>query len=207
MGAQNYESIIRSYLHRAFGRGRETLRRAVPSESNDRGLIFKAFGKRCCASEEGIILDDAEEKGALGVLISIYLLYVPEIAPTFPSSWKAFRDFPDTMPYWGAFRANAEEPLVPFVEKIFSIQQVIYEHFDGQPITGTPGDFSFVVFPFPKLPLLYIFYLPDEEFPAEVRCLFPSENNFMPVDALADVAEYTGRLMVDLAVKGDIDGK
>jgi hypothetical protein len=51
----------------------------------------------------------------------------------------------------------------------------------------------------PRIPLYYIFYLPDEEFPASVTCLFPTHAaHFMPVDGLADVAEFTARKVVQL---------
>jgi hypothetical protein len=51
----------------------------------------------------------------------------------------------------------------------------------------------------PKVALCYIFYLPDEEFPASVTCLF-SQNalSFMPLDGLADVAEYTSKVIIQL---------
>jgi hypothetical protein len=52
--------------------------------------------------------------------------------------------------------------------------------------------------------LLYIFYLPDEEFPAEAKCLFADEYPFMPVDAMADVAEYTSRSIINLVKKGTV---
>ena len=42
-----------------------------------------------------------------------------------------------------------------------------------------------------------IFYEADEEFPASATCLF-SENalSFMPLDGLADVAEYSSKEIV-----------
>ncbi|MCX7823598.1 MAG: DUF3786 domain-containing protein [Syntrophobacterales bacterium] len=205
MGSENYGSTIRSYLDKAFSRGTSRLKEAIPAELTDRGLMFKAFGRICYVSEQGIFLDSLEERGAKGVLISIYLSHVPDADMVIPSSWKAFRDIPNTMPYWGAFRSNVEEPLVPFVERIFSLREKLFKYLEGRQVVDMPGDFSFIVFPLPKLPLLYIFYLPDEEFPAEAKCLFSSEYPFMPVDALADVAEHTSRLMIELALKGDED--
>ena len=64
---------------------------------------------------------------------------------------------------------------------------------------GVAGDFSFVLYPLPKIALCYILYLPDEEFPASVTCLF-SRNalSFMPLDGLADVAEYTSKAIIQL---------
>jgi hypothetical protein len=61
------------------------------------------------------------------------------------------------------------------------------------------GDFSFLLFPLPKVALCYIFYLPDEDFPASVTCLFSSNaTSFMPLDGLADVAECSSRKIIQL---------
>ncbi len=39
-----------------------------------------------------------------------------------------------------------------------------------------------------------VFYLPDEEFPASATCFFSANAvSFMPLDGLADVAEYTSK--------------
>jgi len=51
----------------------------------------------------------------------------------------------------------------------------------------------------PKIALLLIFYLPDEDFPASATCLFSSNaRSFMPLDGLADVAEYTSNALIGL---------
>jgi len=48
----------------------------------------------------------------------------------------------------------------------------------------------------PKIALLLIFYLPDEDFPASATCLFSTNAlSFMPLDGLADVAETSKALM------------
>ena len=61
------------------------------------------------------------------------------------------------------------------------------------------GDFAFTLFPLPKIALCYIFYEADEDFPASVKCLFSNNaNQFLPVDGLADVGEYTSKKIMDL---------
>ena len=61
------------------------------------------------------------------------------------------------------------------------------------------GDFSFVVYPLPKIALCYIFYDPDEDFPASVTCLFSNNaRRFLPLDGLADVGEYTSRKILEI---------
>jgi hypothetical protein len=83
--------------------------------------------------------------------------------------FKAFKDLPGSMPYHGAFSANSEQVLVPHVAQIREGHDVILEVFSGEMgPEGVAGDFSFVLYPLPKIALCYIFYLPDEEFPASL---------------------------------------
>ena len=61
------------------------------------------------------------------------------------------------------------------------------------------GDFSFTLYPLSRIALYYVFYLPDEEFPAAVTCLFPANAiKFLPVAGLADVVEYTAKKIIEL---------
>ncbi|OQY45176.1 MAG: hypothetical protein B6240_09180 [Desulfobacteraceae bacterium 4572_87] len=113
---------------------------------------------------------------------------------------KAFKDFPGSMPYHGAFSANSERVLIPHVNKIREKQAEIISAFDGEAIKS--GDFSMLLYPFPKIAVCAIFYLEDEEFPPSATCLFSSNAlDFMPLDGLADVAEYTSGTIIRMVSK------
>ena len=59
---------------------------------------------------------------------------------------------------------------------------------------------SLLLYPLPKIALCYVFYMPDDDFPASATCLFSSNaGDFMPLDGLADMAEYTSKKMIELA--------
>ena len=104
------------------------------------------------------------------------------------------------MPYIGAFASYTEKILVPYVEKIEEEQNSIMEYMQGKnayEIAG--GDFSFFLCPLPKITLCYIFYRADEDFSASATCLFSNNaQNFLPLDALADVGEYTSRKIIQI---------
>ncbi len=69
----------------------------------------------------------------------------------------------------------------------------------GKAPSEAGSDFSFIVYPLPKIALCYIFYEADDDFPASVTCLYSNNaNQFMPVDGLADVGEYTSRKILNL---------
>jgi hypothetical protein len=107
------------------------------------------------------------------------------------------------MPYRGAFATHAEQTLQPYVPAIRQHQKDLLGRFSGHiNPDASSGDFSFTLYPLPRIALYYIFYLPDEEFPAAVACLFPANaTNFLPVAGLADVAEYTAKKIIELVGK------
>jgi hypothetical protein len=56
--------------------------------------------------------------------------------------------------------------------KIKESVKIIIETLKGEKAPdGTGGDFSFIVYPLPKIALCYIFYEADEDFPPSVTCL------------------------------------
>ena len=195
----NYSKIIQDNLKRLYSKLPSDIDAALPGSKIDDTLVFTAFGKECRITPDSIFLGDGIEDGVIGILISLYALHVnKEQCVTMPLA--AFKELPNTMPYVGAFANNTERVLIPFVEKIEKSRKRIIEKLDGEDASEMiGGDFSFIVSPLPKIKLCYIFYHADEEFPASATCLF-SKNvlSFLPVDALADVGEYTSKLITGL---------
>ena len=104
------------------------------------------------------------------------------------------------MPYVGAFTTHTEQLLVPHVAKIKESVQIVTETLKGEEAPdGTGGDFSFIVYPLPKIALCYIFYEVDDDFPASATCLYSNNARlFLPVDGLADVGEYCSKTILKL---------
>jgi hypothetical protein len=197
--SQNYLKIRNDYLTQAWARSPEVLAVCLPAELTPAGLRFQAFGEECLLTAAAITLKGAAANGPEGLLIALYANSVPDQAVQL-DSLKAFKELPNSMPYQGAFAANAEQILVPQVISIHRQQERLAAAFSGGVNVAPPsGDFSFTLYPLPRVPLYYIFHLPDEEFPASVTCLFAANAPaFMPLDGLADVAEYTGKKMIAL---------
>jgi hypothetical protein len=111
---------------------------------------------------------------------------------------QSFKELPNSGPYQGAFVARSEQVLIPHILSIQGQKEGIAQHFSGEVNPDAPsGDFSFTLYPLPRIPLYYIFYLPDDEFPAAATCLFAADAaNHLSVDGLADVAEYMGKKII-----------
>ncbi len=195
----NYAKIVRDNLNALYADFSKDLAKNLPGEQNEGRFVFNAFGERCIIEPTGIRLGDEDHSFVLGILISLYALNAcPDIC--IPTPLKAFKEFPDSMPYAGAFATHTEQLLVPHVAKIKTAVPAIMEAFNGEASPpGTGGDFSFVVYPLPKIALCYIFYEADEDFSASVTCLYSNNAHlFMPIDGLADIGEYSSKKILDL---------
>jgi hypothetical protein len=197
--ATRYEKIIRENLTHAYQNGEMKLEETLPSTRDDCRFVFRAFGEECSLEPEGITVSGKADPGPKGVIISLYAAHSTP-GSVILEPFKAFKDLPGSMPYQGAFTVNSERVLVPHVLKIKEKADLILQSFSGQSHTaGTAGDFSLLLYPLPKIALLIIFYLPDEDFPASATCLFSANAlSFMPLDGLADVAEYTSKALIRL---------
>jgi hypothetical protein len=195
----NYEEIIKKNLRRLYRQLPEDLAEKIPAKRADDGFLFRAFGESCRITPEGIKLGDNAEIGPRGIVISLYALYIDTVSCQL-TPFRAFREMPDSMPYVGAFASNAERVLVNHIDRIERKADRIAQQFNGSgEAHKAAGDFSFIVYPLPKIALNYIFYRADDEFPAAVTCLFSvNADKFLPTDALADTGEYTSKKILDI---------
>jgi len=194
-----YEKIIHDNLHVIFQQPSQALVSHIKASISNGNYEFKAFGQNCCISPDGIFLGTERQTGPLGIVLSLYAKHaVPDECIIEPLN--AFKSFPDTAPYVGAFASHTEQILIPHVESIDVNRKQIYDRFDGRDAPqALGGDFSFYVWPLPKIMLCYIFYRADDDFPASATCLFSNNaSRFMPNDALADTGEYMSKSIIAL---------
>jgi hypothetical protein len=195
----NYAKIVQDNLSRLYSNLPKDLAKNLPGEQDEERFVFDAFGEKCVIEPKRITLGEKKHSSVFGILISLYALNArSDICVPLPL--KSFKEFPDSMPYVGAFATHTEKLLVPYVEKIKESAQRITKILKGEKAPSEAGgDFSLFVYPLPKIALCYIFYEADDDFPASVTCLYSNNaNQFMSVDGLADVGEYTSRKIINL---------
>ncbi len=202
----NYSRLIQNNLDKLYSSLPRDFDQCIQATRDQDNFKLNAFGNTCVISPEGICFEFGDNQAAqscqdpiVGLLVSLYALNASDSSMNL-TPLKAFKEFPDSMPYAGAFATHTEQLLAPHVPKIKTQIPRIISNLKGQASPpGTGGDFSFVVHPLPKIALCYIFYEADEDFPAGVTCLYSTNaRQFMPVDGLADVGEYTSRRIIDL---------
>ena len=197
----NYAVIVQNNIDALFGApgAASELAARIPGTVDGDGVAFAAFGEPCRISPGGIFLSGEKQEGPMGIIISLYARAANPGAMVM-TPFKAFKDFPGSMPYVGAFAAYTQNVLVPHVDAVRERLSRILAALEGSTdVGGVGGDFAFRVQPLPKIALCYIFYEADEDFPASVTCLFSANAvDFIPMDGLADTGEYTSRKILRL---------
>jgi len=192
MSESAYAETIRRNLRQAFQTDHHWLADCLGAMKTRQGIALRAFGRDGLLTSEAVCLNGEPDWGPRGVVLSLLACRArPDECQ--PEPLRAFRELPHSMPYVGAFRTHAETVLIPRVGELAPAVRAIATAMDGVvPSDPAPGDFALRLHPVPKIQLTYLFYLPDETFPANVTCLFSQNADyFLPTDALADLAEYT----------------
>ncbi len=194
-----YETIIGQNLAKIFGANLERRAYAMGAHVEGHGLDFTAFGAACRITPDGIRLDGSPQTGPLGIVISLYALHANEDACK-KEPFRAFKEFPNSMPYVGAFASHTEQPLVPLVDCLLQSPRLLTDGLAAEPAPAhLGGDGAWVIPALPKIYLCYIVYGADEDFPASATCLIShNAHRFLPMDALADTGEYSSRAIITL---------
>jgi hypothetical protein len=109
--------------------------------------------------------------------------------------WVAYKDIPGGLLYASVFARRVTEPL----QRKFGKSAKSFEEtgiiLGGEPVTV--GDASFILHAFPYVPLQYVLWEADEEFPPSVQLLFDaSVDHYLTLEDIVVLGQVTtGRLI------------
>ncbi len=129
--SQNYLNIRNDYLRKAWARSPVVLSACLPAEPTAAGLRFQAFGEECLLTGEEITLMAPPPPVRKACSSPFMPASVPDL-PVDLNSLRSFKELPNSMPYQGAFAANAEQILVPQVTAIHQHQERLAAVFSGR---------------------------------------------------------------------------
>jgi len=172
---------------------------AVPAGEGASRIMF--FGRESTIDHAGRRILD--HKGELsGVTVEIVLLHYLLRAQDVPLSGrlKSFREFPDAEAYQDAFRRRVVEPLAqafgPHPEKFAQAAGRL----GGVPAELATGDLKLRLMALPRLPVVVILWLGDDEVPASAQVLFDeTADRQVLVEDLAVVGEFAAYLLIEEA--------
>ena len=105
--SDNYAKIVQVNLDRLYHSLPSDLAENLPADRNGDRFIFDAFGETCVIEPKGIMLGGKAPSSVFGILISLYALNTcSDRCVTAP--FKSFKEFPNSMPYVGAFTTHTE---------------------------------------------------------------------------------------------------
>ncbi|MFQ6066257.1 MAG: DUF3786 domain-containing protein, partial [bacterium] len=140
--------------------------RSKASYSQKEGFFLSYLNYTLRIDPENFAVFSTDPKHRVDPALKVLILhYLRDARTTSPSSrWVKYRELPSGGFYYSVFRARAEIPLI----KRFGSQPQLFKEvacsLGGEPIQY--GDLAFKIITFPRLPLVYILWTEDEEFPA-----------------------------------------
>jgi hypothetical protein len=109
--------------------------------------------------------------------------------------WVAYKDIPGGLLYAGVFARRVTEPLLRRFGNSAQRFKEVGLQLGGEPVEI--GDASFVLKAFPYVPLHYVLWGADDEFPPSVQLLFDSSvDHYLPLEDIVVLGQVTtGRLL------------
>ena len=108
----NYEKMIEANLSSLFEHLPADLEARLGAKKSGSGFSLRAFGEDAWFGDEKVMFEGKSDVTPKGLLVTLYAMNAGlgeiQIEPC-----RAFKDFPGSMPYHGAFSANSERVLIP----------------------------------------------------------------------------------------------
>ena len=184
----------------------------LPSEAGGGELTCAFLGKICRFSwpellgwdSQGSVLPDMQQ-----ALLLYYLVTADGASPT--GTWVSFAELPDGRFYDAAFQGYSGEKIVAAFEQVDPegtlprLTDKVLLEFErvclssgGKPIAQ--GSCAFTFDALPRVPLLVIYWLGDEDFPSSAKILFDeSVCHYLPIDACAILGSMLAAKLVSLS--------
>jgi hypothetical protein len=179
----------------------EAMARAGAEKAKDGVWKMPFFGRSCTIHMRERLVRDHQDRKA-GVTVEIVLLHYILRSRDIPLSgvWKSFREFEGAEAYQDAFRRRVIEPLAqtfgPCPEKFASAAREL----GGVPAGIGKGNPNFRIPALPRLPVVCILWLGDDEVRPSAQVLFDeTADRQVHVEDLAVVGEFAAYLLMEAA--------
>lgn len=160
-------------------------------------FVVSYFDRRCAVAYPGGVVTDADTGQEASIFTQILVLHYLVTANGAPlkGQWVTFRNLPAGLMYERAFRARSLDSLI----KAFGNDEERFAQ-AAVSIGGEParlGDRSFLFRALPRVPLMCVLWLGDEEVQPEIGILFDaSAGSYLPTEDLAALGgTLSGRLL------------
>ena len=151
-------------------------------------LVLDCFGREFRISPEGEITT----RGRITPWIKILILHYLRTAGTGPLAGRhvSFSELRGGMVKASSFERECEEPLREMFERDYEKTAQVIGKMGKRREKEFPTAHAWELFLLPKVPLVILYWPPDEEFPAKVKMLFDATaDRFLDVESLIFLVE------------------
>jgi hypothetical protein len=195
-GKSNYDAVLAELLVEANQKDAGKNAPALGGTVAEGLAQIPLFGLNITAREDGIYSENGKLDTVGSILVIRYLLTAGD--EPLRNAWVPYRDFRDGARFASYIKANIEDRLAKAFsgnagllrERILAVNGVMYRS-ESRP------DVAAALYPFPKVPLLLIFWDKDDEFVSSLQFLFDrSAESYLDLEALAVLLEYTCQKLI-----------
>ena len=202
MQISNYEKNCEQWRERFLSMDQQRLMTLLP-ELKPEGdyLTLSHFGERYGVHRQtGRILRMSDRRSAsVTARLNIYTLF-GYVSPQahFIGDWVVFESLRGTAPFAAAFRRGILEPLARTFTGHMDRLEAALQAMGGRKLTH--GDVGYEVDAFACIPVRYLFWEGDEEFPAQANMLFDrSATDFIHEESIVSIAMVGLSRLAELA--------
>ncbi len=134
------------------------------------------------------------------ILLLHYLIRADGYSLT--GKWVAYKDIPGGLLYAGVFARRVTEPLRRRFGKSAQSFKETGIRSGGKSVEI--GDASFILHAFPHVPLQYVLWEGDEEFPPSVQILFDaSVDHYLPLEDMVVLGQVTTGRLINRSIRSE----
>lgn len=140
--------------------------------SGDR-LTINCLGKDFSVDSEGNVFSDCHvHNWVVGPLLSYIITCSGE---PLSGTWVPFRDLKNGADWGRLYRQRCEIPLTQIVDSHTDLFELMIHIFNGKSVqTESSADISIVIYPLPRVPILFLYWKAEEGIDSQLSVLFDS---------------------------------
>ena len=188
----NYDKLSETWREKFLQMDQEALMRKLPEiKAEGEYLTVLHFGRKYGIHRKDGYIKAMEDSSPIsnGTRMNIYnLFWYSKENVSFADRWVPFRNVKNAGPFAPAFERNILKPFaMTFAGKTRELKYAA-EKMGGRPVRQ--GDAGYILNAFSCIPMQYLFWDQDEEFPAQGNILFDySVTDFIHVESTVTLAE------------------
>jgi hypothetical protein len=195
-GKSNYDAVLADLLKEAHQKNAAASAPALGGSLAEGRAEILLFGEPCTVKDDAVYTNAAALDTVGSILVIRYLLTAGD--EPLRNAWVPYREFKDGAQFATYIKTNIEDRLAAHFAGRKALLQERIQHIGGVMYRSeSRPDVAAALYPFPKVPLLIIFWDKDEEFDASVQLLFDrSAASYLDMEALAVLLEYTCQKLI-----------